>query len=72
MVREFFSSDVEGIERVGAVGTVFEQVFFLRCTTKATSRLRGPPTKYDSHAFLYHHLTANEVSPEVYALCYKT
>ena len=27
MVREFFAADVEGIESVGAVGAVFEQVF---------------------------------------------
>lgn len=26
--REFFAADVYGIESVGAVGTVFEQVFF--------------------------------------------
>ncbi|MDD6228595.1 MAG: hypothetical protein PUA94_06175 [Bacteroidales bacterium] len=26
--REFFAADVEGIESVGAVGAVFEQVFF--------------------------------------------
>ena len=26
--RELFATDVEGIERVGAVGAVFEQVFF--------------------------------------------
>ncbi len=28
MEREFFTADVEGIESVGAVGAVFEQVFF--------------------------------------------
>ena len=28
MEREFFAADVEGIEGVGAVGAVFEQVFF--------------------------------------------
>ena len=28
MEREFFAADVEGIERIGAVGAVFEQVFF--------------------------------------------
>ncbi len=28
MIREFFAADVEGIESVGAVGAVFEQVFF--------------------------------------------
>ncbi len=27
MIREFFATDVEGIESVGAVGAVFEQVF---------------------------------------------
>lgn len=30
MIREFFAADVEGIEGIGAVGAVFEQVFFLR------------------------------------------
>lgn len=28
MVREFLAADVEGIESVGAVGAVFEEVFF--------------------------------------------
>ena len=28
MERELFATDVEGIEGVGAVGAVFEQVFF--------------------------------------------
>ena len=27
VIREFFAADVEGIESVGAVGAVFEQVF---------------------------------------------
>ena len=27
MVREFLGTDVEGIESIGAVGTVLEQVF---------------------------------------------
>lgn len=27
MVGEFFAADIEGIESVGAVGAVFEQVF---------------------------------------------
>ena len=30
-VREFFAADVEGIEGVGAVGAVFEEVFFGLC-----------------------------------------
>ena len=38
MVREFLAADVEGIESVGAVGAVFEEVFFLLYTTKAASR----------------------------------
>ncbi len=38
MVGEFFAADIEGIESVGAVGAVFEQVFFLRDATKAASR----------------------------------
>ena len=37
-IRKFLRSDVEGIESVGAVGAVFEQVFFLRYATKAASR----------------------------------
>lgn len=36
--REFFATDVEGIEGIGAVGAVFEEVFFLRYATKAASR----------------------------------
>ena len=28
MVRKFLAADVEGIESVGAVGAVFEEVFF--------------------------------------------
>lgn len=28
MIWEFFAADVEGIKSVGAVGAVFEQVFF--------------------------------------------
>ena len=35
---EFFTADVESIEGVGAVGAMFEQVFFLRYATKAASR----------------------------------
>lgn len=27
MIREFFTADIEGIESIGAVGAVFEQVF---------------------------------------------
>ena len=30
MIRELFAADVEGIESIGAVGTVFEEAFFLR------------------------------------------
>ena len=28
MEREFFATDVESIESIGAIGSVFEQVFF--------------------------------------------
>ena len=38
VIREFLGTDVESIESVGAVGAVFEQVFFLRYATKAASR----------------------------------
>lgn len=38
VVREFLATDVEGVESVGAVGAVFEEVFFLRYATKAASR----------------------------------
>ena len=36
--REFLATDVESIESIGAVGAVFEEVFFLRYATKAASR----------------------------------
>ena len=28
VIREFLAADIEGIERIGAVSAVFEQVFF--------------------------------------------
>jgi len=30
VIREFLAADVEGIESIGAIGAVFEQVFLLR------------------------------------------
>ena len=42
MVREFLTADVEGIERVGAVGAVFEQIFFGLCNFSPDLSLRKP------------------------------
>ena len=54
MVRELFCSDVKGIESVGAVGAVFEQVIFHRVASgfrgtrlqraNPCAQTRGPPT----------------------------
>jgi len=42
-VRKFFRSDVEGIESVGAVGAVFEQVFFVLYEFFTALTLRTTP-----------------------------
>ena len=42
MYREFLATDIEGVESVGAVGAVFEEVFFALGEFFADLSLRKP------------------------------